>query len=114
MKRLILLGFIAASLPASAAAAEPTSFSLTLPAGEAHEECMHLNLNDWGRYEWKSDEPLDFNIHYHRGTAVHYPVKKPATKAQQGTFVAKSGDDYCWMWSAGKKPAKLEGTIKPG
>ncbi len=113
MKRLILLAFIAACLPVTAADSDVHAFSLTLAAGEVHEECMHMKLNDWGKYEWKSDEPVDFNIHYHYGSKVSFQVKKSATKAQQGTFVAKSGQDYCWMWTAGAKPAHLEGTIKP-
>ena len=113
MRLSILLVCLAAALPAFAAPPEPLAFSLTLAAGEVHEECLHMNLNDWDKYEWKSDEPLDFNVHYHRGSKVYFPVKKSATKAEQGTFVAKSGEDYCWMWTAGKKPAKLEGRIAP-
>jgi hypothetical protein len=113
MKHLILLAFMAAALPAFAADPEVRSFSLTLPAHEVHEECMPMKLNDWGKYNWKSDEPVDFNIHYHRGSKVFFPVKKAATKSEQGTFVAKSAEDYCWMWTAGDKPTKLDGTIKP-
>ena len=113
MKHLILLGFMAATLTALAAVPEAREFNLTLAAGEVHEECMPLKLNDWSKYDWKSDEPVEFNIHFHRGSKISYPLKKSPSKAQQGTFVAKSGEEYCWMWTAGKKPAKLEGTIKP-
>jgi hypothetical protein len=80
MKHLILLGFIAATLPALAADRDAHAFSVTLPAADEHEECMHLKVNE-------------------------------ATKAQRGTFVAKSGEDYCWMWTAGKVPARIEGRI---
>jgi hypothetical protein len=28
-----------------------------------------------------------------------------------GTFASKSGEEYCWMWTA-KAPAKIEGRIE--
>ncbi|HEY2628839.1 MAG TPA: hypothetical protein VGI57_06895 [Usitatibacter sp.] len=112
MKRLILLAFVALSLPGLAADSDPRTLSFTLPARDVHEECMHLNLNDWRKYEWKSDVPVDFNIHYHRGSKVYFPVKKSATKAESATFAAKSGEDYCWMWTGGKAPAMIEGRIE--
>jgi hypothetical protein len=111
MKRLILLALAAGALPCLGADSDPHAFSLVVPAGDMHEECMHLDTGDRRKYEWKSDQPLDFNIHYHREPKVFFPVKKTGTKAQDATFVAKSGEDYCWMWTAGKKPAKLEGRI---
>jgi hypothetical protein len=53
---------------------------------------------------------VDFNIHYHRGDEVFYPVKREAMRRDGGTFTAKTGEDYCWMWSA-KRDTKLEGQI---
>jgi hypothetical protein len=35
-------------------------------------------------------------------------------RADGGAFTAKSGEDYCWMWTARDKPAKLEGRIEAG
>ena len=61
---------------------------------------------------WKSDAPVDFNIHYHHEPKVFYPVKRDAMRGDGGTFVAKSGEDYCWMWTAKDKPAKLEGRVE--
>jgi hypothetical protein len=54
---------------------------------------------------------VDFNIHYHRGDEVFYPVKRERMRGDGGTFTAKSGEDYCWMWTA-KAAAKIEGRIE--
>jgi hypothetical protein len=113
--RLAALPF--ALLATAALAADPPSgpgrivVSTTLEPGKVHEACMRLEPGDRRRYEWKSSAAADFNIHYHRGAEVAYPVKKDAAKSWRGGFVAKTGEEYCWMWTARAKPAKIEGWI---
>ena len=85
--------------------------STTLEPGKVHEACMKLESGDRRRYEWKSSAAADFNIHYHRGNEVLYPEKRDAVKSWRGGFTAKSGEEYCWMWTARTKPAKIEGWI---
>src|SRR4051812_18526518 len=101
MERLVPFAFLllAAAMPARAAdAAKP--FSATLAPRESHEECMHLGKGDAPRYHWKSDVPVDFNVHYHDGPEVFYPVKRQAMRGDGGTFKPKLDQDYCWMWTA--------------
>ena len=88
------------------------AFSVELGPGQMHEECLRLDPAEKRRYYWKSDAPLDFNIHYHRGPEVFYPVKREGMRTDGGTFEAKAGDDYCWMWTARDKSARLEGRIE--
>ena len=90
----------------------PRPFSFTLEAKKSHEECMPLGKGDKRRYHWKSDAPVDFNIHYHRQTEVFYPVKRDGMRGDGGTFHAKTGEEYCWMWTARNVPAKVEGRIE--
>ncbi|MGZ5033296.1 MAG: hypothetical protein ACXWAC_08875 [Usitatibacter sp.] len=87
-------------------------FEATLAPQAMHEECMRLDAGQRRRYHWKSDSAVDFNIHYHRGNEVFYPVKRDGMRGDGGTFAAKSGEDYCWMWTARNAPAKLEGRIE--
>jgi len=77
-----------------------------------HEECAKLQAGDKRKYYWKADNAVDFNIHYHEGPEVFYPVKRDGMRGDGGTFVAKIGQDYCWMWTARDKPVKLEGRIE--
>ena len=87
-------------------------FAVTLEAQGIHEECMRIEVGEKRRYLWKSDTPVDFNIHYHEQTEVFYPVKRVAMRGDGGTFAARTGQDYCWMWTARDKPAKIEGRIE--
>ncbi len=113
MKRLILLAFVAATLPALAEDSGPRNIAVTVAAGDIHEECMTLKPGEKRAWEWKSDVPVDFNIHYHREPKVFFPVKKDHVKSAHGTFAPKSEEGYCWMWASGKTPVKLEGRIAP-
>jgi hypothetical protein len=115
MKRLTLA--IAPFIACAALAAEPVkapesvAVDVTLPPGKIHEECARLEPGDKRAYHWKANAPVDFNIHYHAGAEVFFPVKRDAMRGDGGTFTAKTGEDYCWMWTARDKAAKVDGRI---
>lgn len=116
MKPSPLLLLAACALPLAAPAADSESrqthtFSAGVPAGGMHEECVRLAKDETRRFEWKSDAPVDFNIHYHEGPEVFYPMKKEGATGDKGTFRAKVAQDYCWMWTA-KGAAKIEGRVE--
>ena len=110
----ILLAFLAAMAASTASGADATAsrggFTASIAAGKVHEECMRLEKNERRRFSWKTDAAVDFNIHYHEGTEVLYPLKRDNAKRGRGTFRAKLAHEYCWMWTA-KAPTKLEGKI---
>jgi hypothetical protein len=113
-----LLAALAALLPSVAFAnaspgAEAQPFSVTLEPKKLHEECLRIEAGTKRSYFWKSDAPVDFNIHYHEGREVFYPVKRGGMRGDAGNFSAKTTQDYCWMWTARDKPAKIEGRIEP-
>jgi len=113
MKRLAaLLLLLAAPAFAADAPAPPKPFTATLQPKAMHEECVKLDAGEKRKYYWKSDAAVDFNIHYHEGPEVFFPVKRDAMRGDGGTFTAKIAQDYCWMWTARDKPAKLEGKIE--
>ena len=113
MNPRILLVFSLAAAPVLGEVSEARhAFSATLAAGAVHEECMKLQKGEARRFEWSSNAALDFNIHYHEGPEVFYPVKRDSRMKDKGTFKAKVAQDYCWMWTARDKPAKVEGAIK--
>jgi hypothetical protein len=84
---------------------------VSLAAGKVHEVCARLEPGQKRSYHWKSDRPVDFNIHYHRGDEVFYPVRREAMRGDGGTFTARTGEDYCWMWTARDATTKIEGGI---
>jgi hypothetical protein len=97
--------------PSPATSGDTHAFSASIAPGDIHEECVKLAKLESRHYEWSSDAPVDFNIHYHQGKEVFYPVKHKGIRTGRGTFRAKIAQDYCWMWSA-KAPAKVEGEIR--
>jgi hypothetical protein len=116
MKRL-LAALCAAAASTLACANDPPpgtpgKFSASLERGGEHEECVRLEAGESRHYYWRATGPIDFNIHFHRGDEVTYPVKREAMRGDGGTFTAKSGEDYCWTWSARDRAVKLEGRIK--
>jgi len=113
-----LLAALAACCAGAAAAYGDDSpdvrpFSVTIEAKRMHEECVKLQAGDKRKYYWRADGPVDFNVHYHDGPEVFYPVKRDGMRGDGGTFTASKGtQDYCWMWTARDKAVKLEGRIE--
>ena len=95
----------------TAETATPEAFAFELKPDKVHEECLRLEAGKGRRYEWSADAAVDFNIHYHRGDDVLFPVKQDASRGERGTFTAKTGEDYCWMWTA-KDAVKVKGKIE--
>ena len=108
--------------PAIAALAFPTlaadetgkrAVAFSLEPAKVHEECMRLGKGEKRKFHWKSDAPVDFNVHYHEGPEVFYPLKRDGARGDSGTFTAKIAQEYCWMWTARAAAAKVEGGIEP-
>ena len=115
MKRLLVLLSATCCTVASASNApqgDKLPVEATLAPKAIHEACVRLEAGQSRRWHWKSNQPVDFNIHYHRGEEVFYPVKRDGMRGDGGTFIAKAGEDYCWMWSAKNAPARIEGSIE--
>jgi hypothetical protein len=87
-------------------------FSHALKPGDVAEECLRLEAGRSRSFEWSADAPVDFNIHYHRGNDVAYPVKANQRREGKGRFTASAGEDYCWMWTA-RGPTKVTGKLGP-
>ena len=109
----------ALSLLAASALASPVTdggaareITHELKPGGIAEECLRLEAGRSRAFEWKADGPVDFNIHYHQGEKVAYPVKVNKQYEGKGRFTASASEDYCWMWST-KFPARVTGRIGP-
>ena len=107
----LLAAFLAPHRAAAGDATAAGAFSVTLEPKGMHEECAHLAKGEKRSYYWRADGPVDFNVHYHRGEEAVYPVTREAMRGDGGTFTANGADDYCWMWTARDRPAKVEGRI---
>ena len=59
-----------------AAQSAPKSFAHAIRVRAAAEECVKLSAGASIRYVFESSAPVEFNIHFHRGDSVEYPVKR--------------------------------------
>ena len=107
---LVLLG--AASRPDAADLKSPRLFALDLKPGKVHEECLTVAKGKGIDFEWSATQPVDFNIHFHHGDEVSYPVKADNAKQKKGRFSPGAKEDYCWMWTAKNAAATITGKIE--
>ena len=83
-----------------------------LPPYEWLEECLQLKPGDRVEFTFESTEPVDFNIHYHEGSAVVMPVVREKTRADAGIYAPSTAQGYCLMWEAGAAGAAIDYRIR--
>jgi hypothetical protein len=109
-----LVGAVLASGPAAASEGFGT-FSRTIAAGEADEQCFRLEKGELASWRFDTSAAVDFNLHWHRGSEVHYPVKRNGVRRDRGQFAAPHADDYCLMWeNKGTVAVELKGEVVKG
>src|SRR5215470_13840508 len=65
------------------------------------EECVKLAAGQSIAYSFDASAPVDFNIHFHKGNDVVYPVKRDRIQRDDDRFTAAVAQDYCLMWTNG-------------
>jgi len=71
----------------------------SIEAGKVHEVCMKLAEGQSMKYSFKSASSMNFNIHYHEGEKVSFPVEEYLTDSADGTFNSTAEHGYCMMWT---------------
>lgn len=89
---------ISSLLSTSAIAAEKTD-SARLEPGKVHEICFAMELGERLTYAFQSSREMNFNIHYHQGEKVSFPVAAHLTAQESDIFTAMSNQGYCMMWT---------------
>jgi len=112
---VLAAALFAFALPVAAAdGGKPGPFTHALKPGDIAEDCVKMKAGQSREFDWTSDAAVDFNVHWHDGDKVYYPVQLNARWKGRGRFTADRDQDYCWMWSAPKaKGATVIGTFKP-
>jgi hypothetical protein len=90
---------IALSLPLRALAQREESYAFRheIKPGKIAEECRNLASDELVRYRFEGSATVPFNVHFHRGTSVEYPVKIEKT-SDVASIMASSAQDFCSMW----------------
>jgi len=74
------------------------SGTVSLAPLEFQELCVELAPRDKIRYDFQSDRPIEFNIHYHDGLRIRFPVKLTGITGHGNYFDAELDQSYCLMW----------------
>ncbi len=100
-------------LMTSHATAQPTPVGepnkkIELRARDVHEECVELAAGQRLSYWYRAPITVQFNIHYHAGNKIAYPVRKNAREVR-ASYVPHKARGYCLMWANPRaKPIALE------
>jgi hypothetical protein len=97
-----------------AAQSAPKSFAHAIRVRAAAEECVKLSAGESIRYVFESSAPVEFNVHFHRGDSVEYPVKRDSVAQADERFTARSTEEYCLMWTnRSLQIVTVKGTLSP-
>ena len=101
MRSSLLAPFLVTAVPlAGAEVLDPPAFmEARLAPGAFDEMCFELDANQSMRYAFDADAPLDFNLHWHRGEVVLYPIRSAAVARLAGVFHSPQKQAYCLMWT---------------
>ena len=97
MNRLVMTTAVVSIILAGAADAQ-TAKPVILKPNKVVEKCMTLDPPQKVEYRFESSAKINFNLHYHKGDQVYYPVKLDRTNGESGLYEAKAKEVYCLMW----------------
>ncbi len=64
-----------------------------------HEECFAVQANQEIDFAFITDGDVDFNLHYHVGRDIYYPVKEEDINRYKGVYTPEKKQIYCLMWT---------------
>lgn len=101
VRNAIVAGTLAITLARGDASAQSVDkhFSHTIRPRQIAEECFKLPAGATMGYAFESSEPVDFNVHFHRGNDVEYPVRGDQVRQADDRFTAPSAEEFCLMWT---------------
>lgn len=103
IRRISVCAFSLLMLAACAAAPVKESGVTEIKAAGIHEECVSMHRGQWIVYAFDASAPVDFNVHYHAGQKIFYPVEKRAVTSDSGKYEPATEDIYCLMWTNNQK-----------
>ena len=107
---MVLIAVLIAGAVAAQGISAPFTHAIR-PRGFA-EECFKLGAGETIGYAFESSAAVDFNIHFHRGNDVAYPVQADAVQRATDRFTAPSGEEFCLMWTnRTAAPVTVKGTL---
>jgi hypothetical protein len=106
LRHLLLIGAWALACEPALAELVPVTWdaqgefakSVGVKPGKFVEVCEKLPAGAKVAWGFEADRALNFNIHFHEGKDVRYPVKQDEVSTAEGLLETPGAQDYCWMW----------------
>ncbi|GAA4364124.1 hypothetical protein GCM10023151_19950 [Kangiella marina] len=101
MKTLFLgsLTLLASSLPLVADDSSNKHFILvTTHQNEIGEICPEMDAGQTLSFDFQSNHDVEFNLHFHEGEKVSYPIEPHNVSSIKQSFEAPIKQTYCLMW----------------
>ena len=74
------------------------SDTVTMAPFEFRELCVELADKQKIKVDFQSGQPIQYDIHYHDGFVIRFPIKMTNVTIHADEFVAQSDRAYCLMW----------------
>jgi hypothetical protein len=72
--------------------------SASVGPGKFVEVCGKLDPGTAIRWEFEASAAVDFNIHYHFGKEIEFPIRQSQVSGGRDTLRVVVREPYCWMW----------------
>src|SRR5687767_3295535 len=95
---LALTALVTSHVIAQPAPAAEASKKIELRARDVYEECVELAAGQRLSYSYRAPSAVQFDIHYHAGNKIVYPVRKNARQVR-ASYVPHKARGYCLMWT---------------
>ena len=112
MKRFVAAGLIALTGTMAASADSLTNkhyILVTTHLDDIGEICPEMDEGQTLDFEFESNHEVEFNLHYHEGEKVSYPIEPQKLNSLNKAFKAPIKQTYCLMWKGlSEVPSKIK------
>ena len=71
---------------------------VTIPSKRYYEKCLDVSENQQLIFNFNSQAPFSFNLHYHDEGEVYYEIREDSVEEFDFTFKPEKRAYYCLMW----------------
>ena len=71
---------------------------VTIPSKRYYEKCLDVSENQQLIFNFNSQAPFSFNLHYHDEGEIYYEIKEDSVSEFDFTFKPQKRAYYCLMW----------------
>ena len=72
--------------------------AVTIPSKRYYEKCLDVSETQQLIFNFNSQAPFSFNLHYHDEGEVYYEIREDSVEEFDFTFKPEKRAYYCLMW----------------